>query len=160
DLLDPEFENYAYGLELTSHYWCADMNTGDMEVPLSEYFARLIAFELDIETATELGVSVLQPFEAARTTPGLFEASAKRLARWQKVALEASQQSRRLHLPEIHPAVRFEEALEVDLIDKRHIRSRIRYSLKKLGIGSIVPVKNKTLITPKTPDESFNICDI
>ncbi len=63
DLLDPEFENYAYGLELTSHYWCADMNTGDMEVPLSEYFARLIAFELDIETATELLIETTEESE-------------------------------------------------------------------------------------------------
>jgi len=53
-LLDPEFESYAYGLEITSHFWCADMNTIEIEGPLSEYFARLLAFELDVETATEV----------------------------------------------------------------------------------------------------------
>ena len=54
DLLDPEFEQYSCGLELTSHFWCADMDTVDMEGPLSEYYARLLAFELDVETATEI----------------------------------------------------------------------------------------------------------
>jgi hypothetical protein len=63
DLLDPEFEPYAYGLELTSHYWCADMNTGDMESPLSEYFARLLAFELNVETATEVLIETTEESE-------------------------------------------------------------------------------------------------
>jgi hypothetical protein len=54
ELLDPEFEQYSYGLEITSHFWCADMDTIDMEGPLSEYYARLLAFELDVETATEI----------------------------------------------------------------------------------------------------------
>jgi hypothetical protein len=30
------------------------MNTIEIEGPLSEYFARLLAFELDVETATEV----------------------------------------------------------------------------------------------------------
>ena len=54
DLLDPEFEQYSFGLEITSHFWCADMDTIDTEGPLSEYFARLLAFELDLETSTEI----------------------------------------------------------------------------------------------------------
>lgn len=71
-------------------------------------------FEWLVEKATELGVSTIQPFEAARTTPGLAQASAKRLPRWQKVALEASQQSRRVQLPQINPWVRFAKTLQVD----------------------------------------------
>ena len=69
-------------------------------------------FEWLIEKATELGVNVIQPFEAARTEHGLTQASVKRQARWEKIALEASQQSRRVHLPEILPWVRFAKALQ------------------------------------------------
>ena len=69
-------------------------------------------FELLVEKATELGVSVFQPFEATRTERGLAQASVKRTSRWQRIALEASQQSRRLHLPTIAPSVRFVKALE------------------------------------------------
>jgi 16S rRNA (uracil1498-N3)-methyltransferase len=71
-------------------------------------------FEWLIEKATELGVSLIQPFEATRTEPGLAQASHKRRPRWQKIAREASQQSRRVHLPHIEPAVRFVKALQMD----------------------------------------------
>jgi hypothetical protein len=54
ELLDPEFEQYSCGLEITSHFWCADMDTADLEGPLSEYYARLLAFELNLESATEI----------------------------------------------------------------------------------------------------------
>lgn len=71
-------------------------------------------FEWLIEKATELGVSTVQPFEAARTERGLLQASASRLARWERIALEASQQARRVRLPTIKPAIDFAEALNVE----------------------------------------------
>src|SRR5579884_1082754 len=48
DMLDPEFEDYQYGLEILSNYWCVDLDTVDLEGPLSEYYARELAFELNI----------------------------------------------------------------------------------------------------------------
>jgi hypothetical protein len=54
DLLDPEFESYQFGLEITSDFWCVELDTLDLEGPLSEYYARQLAFELDVETATEI----------------------------------------------------------------------------------------------------------
>src|SRR5208283_3460618 len=46
-------------------------------------------FEWMVEKATELGVERIQPVEAARTGKGLFEASAKRIERWRRIAREA-----------------------------------------------------------------------
>jgi hypothetical protein len=54
DSADPEFEHYQYGLEITSQFWCVELDTIDLEGPLSEYYARELAFELNIETATEI----------------------------------------------------------------------------------------------------------
>ena len=54
DLLDPEFEEYGYSLEIMSQFWCVELDTVDLEGPLSEYYARQLAFDLDLETATEL----------------------------------------------------------------------------------------------------------
>ena len=68
-------------------------------------------FEWMVEKATELGVERLVPMEAARTEKGLFDASRKRAERWQRIARESSQQSRRTKVPEIAPAVRFAAAL-------------------------------------------------
>jgi 16S rRNA (uracil1498-N3)-methyltransferase len=69
-------------------------------------------FEWLIEKATELGAAEIRPFLAARTDPGLDKAASKRLARWEKIALEASQQSRRTRLPEIFEPIRLPIALE------------------------------------------------
>ena len=68
-------------------------------------------FEWIVEKATELGVQRIIPVAATRTEKGLFDASAKRTERWLRIAREASQQSRRVRMPEIPPAVRFERAL-------------------------------------------------
>jgi 16S rRNA (uracil1498-N3)-methyltransferase len=75
---------------------------------------RFERFEWLIEKATELGVSVIQPIESARTEPGLAQAAEKRVARWERVALEASQQSRRVHLPHIESPFRLAKSLQVD----------------------------------------------
>lgn len=59
------------------------------------------AFEWAIEKATELGVDRIVPLAAARSEKGLLAAAGKRAERWKRIAFEASQQSRRLRLPEI-----------------------------------------------------------
>jgi 16S rRNA (uracil1498-N3)-methyltransferase len=59
------------------------------------------AFEWAVEKATELGVDRIVPLAAARSEKGLLVAAGKRAERWKKIAFEASQQSRRVRLPEI-----------------------------------------------------------
>ncbi|HEY1756239.1 MAG TPA: RsmE family RNA methyltransferase [Bryobacteraceae bacterium] len=68
-------------------------------------------FEWMIEKATELGVAEIVPFEAARSERGLERAAEKRVERWRRIALEASQQSRRANLPEVQAPVAFEDAV-------------------------------------------------
>jgi len=79
-----------------------------------ELYAALIKFdrfEWIVEKATELGVTEIVPMEAARSDRGLEKAAGKRLERWRRIALEASQQARRTHLPEIAEPVPLAEAL-------------------------------------------------
>jgi 16S rRNA (uracil1498-N3)-methyltransferase len=68
-------------------------------------------FEWMVEKATELGVDEIAPFEAVRTERGLMQASVKRRARWERIALEASQQARRAKLPRVLETVSFASAL-------------------------------------------------
>ncbi len=63
DTQDPEFETFPFGLELTSRFWDAELDTVDLEGPLSEYFARLLAFELDVETGTEILIETTEESE-------------------------------------------------------------------------------------------------
>jgi 16S rRNA (uracil1498-N3)-methyltransferase len=84
-------------------------------------------FEWMIEKATELGVERIQPVAATRSEHGLFEASRKRSARWERIARESSQQSRRVQIPEILPAVAFEKSLSFE--------AEYRYFLDEGGVG-------------------------
>ena len=79
-----------------------------------ELYAALIKFdrfEWIVEKATEMGVTEIVPIEATRSERGLEKAAAKRVERWRRIALEASQQSRRAHLPEIAEPVSLAEAM-------------------------------------------------
>ena len=79
-----------------------------------ELYVALIKFdrfEWIVEKATELGVTEIVPVEASRSERGLEKAAGKRLERWRRIALEASQQSRRTHLPEIAEPVPLAQAL-------------------------------------------------
>jgi 16S rRNA (uracil1498-N3)-methyltransferase len=63
------------------------------------------AFEWAIEKATELGVSRIVPLAASRSEKGLIAGAAKRAERWRKILVEASQQSRRLSVPNLEAVV-------------------------------------------------------
>jgi 16S rRNA (uracil1498-N3)-methyltransferase len=68
-------------------------------------------FEWMLEKATELGVERVTPLETDRSEKGLDQAARKRLPRWNRVAREASEQSRRARLPEIDSPIKLAEAL-------------------------------------------------
>lgn len=57
--------------------------------------------EWAIEKCVELGARRIVPVVAHRTEPHLAKAAAKRVERWQRIALQASEQSRRKSAPEI-----------------------------------------------------------
>ncbi|HWZ34370.1 MAG TPA: RsmE family RNA methyltransferase [Bryobacteraceae bacterium] len=71
-------------------------------------------FEWMIEKATELGVSEIVPVETTRSEHGLERAAHKRVERWRRIALEASQQSRRAFLPVIAEPHSLRDALAID----------------------------------------------
>ena len=83
-------------------------------VTLCAALIKFDRFEWIVEKATELGVERIVPVEAARTERGLMEAARKRAERWERIARESSQQSRRTRLPEIAAAARFDDALRVE----------------------------------------------
>ena len=63
-----------------------------MRLSLCAALVKFDHFEWMIEKATELGVAEIVPFEAARSERGLERAAEKRVERWRRIALEASQQ--------------------------------------------------------------------
>jgi hypothetical protein len=95
DFADPEFEDYQFGIEINSQFWCVELDTIDLEGPLSEYYARQLAFELNLETATEILLDTTEEAEVfeirayrrnpqyrldqAPTTPKVFVIEARRV---------------------------------------------------------------------------------
>lgn len=69
-------------------------------------------FEWMIEKATEMGVETIVPVQAERSESGLELAARKRIERWSKIARSASQQSRRVRLPEILLPLQLREATQ------------------------------------------------
>jgi len=81
-----------------------------LETTLLLAVVKFDAFEWALEKATELGVKRIVPLAAARSEKGLLAAAPKRAERWQKILLEASQQSRRVRLPLLEPLTKPESA--------------------------------------------------
>ena len=73
-------------------------------------------FDLVVQKATELGVTKVTPLLTRYADIHLRDAAdaTKRVARWQRIALEAAKQSGRAFVPEITLPVAFEAALEIE----------------------------------------------
>ena len=69
--------------------------------------------EWAIEKCTELGVARIIPTIASRTDAHLTSASTKRVERWRRIALQASEQSRRSGPPEIATPMKLKEAVGI-----------------------------------------------
>lgn len=81
-----------------------------IETTLLLSVVKFDAFEWALEKATELGVSCIVPLAAERSEKGLVAAAAKRAMRWEKILLEAAQQSRRVQVPELRRPEKPEKA--------------------------------------------------
>jgi 16S rRNA (uracil1498-N3)-methyltransferase len=75
---------------------------------------RFERFEWMLEKATELGVARIVPVRTERSEKGLEQGAEKRLARWNRIVREASEQSRRARLPEIAAPAGLTDALQLE----------------------------------------------
>lgn len=94
----------------------AEMVEVEPERPVTLMLAvfKFDRFEWAVEKCTELGVTRIVPIIARRTDSHLAVAAAKRVERWRRIALEASEQSRRLASPEIANPIKLKAALSFD----------------------------------------------
>jgi 16S rRNA (uracil1498-N3)-methyltransferase len=95
-----------------------ELNEEVSAATLSEIILVLAIFKFDrmewaIEKCTELGVLRIVPVIARRTDTHLAAASAKRGERWQRIARQASEQSRRASPPEIGAPIKVAEVLNL-----------------------------------------------
>ncbi len=110
--------NVRRGRIVTIHEDRVDFELGEeVSTPASVSVTLLLAiFKFDrmewaIEKCTELGVSRIVPLIARRTDAHLATAALKRVDRWRKIALQASEQSRRAVPPEISDPIKLKDAM-------------------------------------------------
>ena len=84
----------------------------DVEIVLYQGMPKGDKLELIIQKCTELGVSAVIPVETGRSIVHLDSKKAeKKIERWQKIAHEASQQSKRVQVPEVGPYLSWKQCL-------------------------------------------------
>jgi 16S rRNA (uracil1498-N3)-methyltransferase len=101
-------------------------------------------FEWAIEKATELGVARITPILARRTEKHLALASEKRAARWRRIALESSKQSRRTDIPEIADPIPLAAALARETAPLRILLSETEQSLTLAAALSVSSNEQRT----------------
>jgi len=82
-----------------------------LRLVLAQALLKSKNMDLVIQKATELGVDVIVPIEAARCVVRLGEKETSKLERWRKIAREATKQSRRLDIPSLQPPQPFNSFL-------------------------------------------------
>jgi 16S rRNA (uracil1498-N3)-methyltransferase len=100
-----------------------------LDVTLLLSVVKFDAFEWAIEKATELGVSTIVPLAAARSEKALLAAVVKRANRWEKILIEASQQSRRVRVPVLETLTRPEQGF-----DAHRVGARVMLSERSEGL--------------------------
>ncbi len=112
-----------------------------LQIELLIALVKFDRFEWCVEKATELGASSIVPLAAARTDKALIAAAAKRHARWEKIALESAQQSRRLRPPALRPVLVVKDVFSNPcaglkiLLSERPGAPALREILKKVAAG-------------------------
>jgi 16S rRNA (uracil1498-N3)-methyltransferase len=81
-----------------------------VQVTLAISIFKFDRMEWAIEKCTELGATRIVPVIARRTGVHLATAAGKRLDRWRRIALQASEQSRRISPPKISPPMEVKDA--------------------------------------------------
>ena len=90
---------------------------------VAEVTLLLAVFKFDrmewaIEKCTELGVATIVPVIAQRTDARFAAAAAKRRERWERIARQAAEQSRRIRPPEIADPIKLKDAVNMPSLSR------------------------------------------
>ena len=118
-------------------------NEPDVEITLYQALPKGDKMEYIVQKCVELGVTNIVPVISARCISRPDEKSLiKKQARWQKIAREAAQQSRRGIIPRIKPAVSFKQAAQLCSQNELNI---IFYELSGDSVKKLIHNKPKSI---------------
>src|ERR1700722_10192607 len=115
----------------------------DVRITLLLSIFKFDRMEWAIEKCTELGVARLVPVIARRTEAHLAAAAAKRVDRWRRIVLQASEQSRRSLVPEVCQPLKLKDASTLPasvrvVLSELETEVRLKDTLQSLSNGDVV----------------------
>ena len=133
-----------------------------LELSLAVALLKHEKFDLVVQKATELGVNRIIPVtsERADVRPRSDDQAARRVSRWQRIALEAAKQSGRALVPEISPPVEMATLVRTDgsSLPRIMFAERGGQSFKRLCEGfSGSPLSLLALVGPEGGWDDFEI---
>jgi len=130
-------------------------------ITLAQAVAKGQKMDLIVQKCTELGAGAVIPMMTERVVPQFDEAKAReRRERWQRVAAEASKQCHRTVIPEVHPIVPLEAALDqISQSDLCLLFSEVeqKMSLRKV-LGPEIQVSSLGIIIG--PEGGFSVQEV
>lgn len=118
-------------------------NEPDVEITLYQALPKGDKMEFIVQKCVELGITKIVPVISARCISRPDEKSlTKKQVRWQKIAREAAQQSRRGIIPKIEPAVSFKQAVKLSEQNESNI---IFYELGGESVKKLINSKPKSV---------------
>ncbi len=118
-------------------------NEPDVFVTLYQALPKGDKMDFIVQKCVELGVSRIVPVMTARCVSRPDEKSLKKkIARWQKIALQAAQQSRRGIIPEVCPCISLKQAAEQSAENDKTI---FFYELGGESVKNILTENPKTI---------------
>jgi 16S rRNA (uracil1498-N3)-methyltransferase len=155
----------AIELKISERRWIAP--EAKPEFTLLQGLAKGDKLDLVVQKATELGVTRIIPITTERAIPRSFESSHSRglgrMARWQKIAREASRQSGRTSVPELEPVTSFttavaathKEALKLLLWEGERLKG-IRSALDRNWTPDVTSGRPARIVLAVGPEGGFS----
>jgi len=125
-----------------------------LRIILCQGLLKSARFEWILEKGTELGVAVFVPTLCRRSMAGLEDAGSSKIQRWQRIILEAAEQSGRSRLPELLPIRSLMHALNdipQDALAIMPWEEEHRHSLHELinSLAGLTPITVVLFIGPE-----------
>jgi 16S rRNA (uracil1498-N3)-methyltransferase len=131
------YDRVEFALDEKSHRPRKSRPSADPKITLVLAIFKFDRMEWAIEKCTEIGVASIIPVIARRSDAHLAAAAAKRQERWQRIARQAAEQSRRATPPEIAAPVKL-KALAEDIISAEVDRVVLAESEEDAHFGDVL----------------------
>ena len=156
-------ESVRSGIVTAVHDSRVEFELGEavLEQPAPAITLALAIFKFDrmewaIEKCTELGVTRIVPVIAQRSEPHLAAAATKRVERWKRIAMQASEQSRRASPPEIVEPIKVKELIQFPAAN----RVLLAESEHEITLKDVLPSADGEILLAVGPEGGWTAAEI